>query len=382
MKGHIRERSSGRWAIILDDPNSPSRKRRWHSFKGTKRQAQVECARLIAEIQRGSYIAPDKTSFEIYAERWLAHIKTQVSPKSHARYVELMRKNIVPLLGKIVLTKVKPAAISDAYTKALVNGRRDGTGGLSPRTVTHMHRVLKQSLGQAVKWELLNRNPADAVDPPRVERSPMQTYDLDQTVALIDAMRGTRLLVPTMLAVLCGLRRGEVVALKWKSVDLDNGRLAVVESAEQVGTRVRYKLPKNGKGRTLALSERLIEALRAHRTQQAQELLKVGVRLTNESFVVAQVDGSPVQPDTLTQDWVRKIAKTGLPAYRFHDLRHAHATHMLANGIHPKVASERLGHSKTGITLDLYSHVLPGMQEDAAERIDEALQAAIDRRTK
>jgi integrase len=185
-----------------------------------------------------------------------------------------------------------------------------------------------------------------------------------------------------MLAVLCGLRRGEVVALKWKSVDLDNGRLAVVESAEQVGTRVRYKLPKNGKGRTLALSERLIEALRAHRTQQAQELLKVGVRLTNESFVVAQVDGSPVQPDTLTQDWVRKIAKTGLPAYRFHDLRHAHATHMLANGIHPKVASERLGHSKTGITLDLYSHVLPGMQEDAAERIDEALQAAIDRRTK
>jgi hypothetical protein len=188
MKGHIRERSSGRWAIILDDPNSPSRKRRWHSFKGTKRQAQVECARLIAEIQRGSYIAPDKTSFEIYAERWLAHIKTQVSPKSHARYVELMRKNIVPLLGKIVLTKVKPAAISDAYTKALVNGRRDGTGGLSPRTVTHMHRVLKQSLGQAVKWELLNRNPADAVDPPRVERSPMQTYDWSAPL-MVDSFR-------------------------------------------------------------------------------------------------------------------------------------------------------------------------------------------------
>jgi integrase len=382
MKGHIRERSPGRWAIILDDPNSPTRKRRWHSLKGTKRQAQVECARLIAEIQRGAYIAPDKTSFESYAERWLAHIKTQVSPKSHARYSELLRKNIIPLLGKMALTKLKPAIISDAYSKALANGRRDGTGGLSPRTVTHMHRVLKQSLGQAVKWELLSRNPADAVDPPKVERSFMQTYDIDQTVALIDAMRGTRLLIPTMLAILCGLRRGEVVALRWKSVDLARGRLAVVESAEQVGTRVRYKSPKNGKGRTIAMSARLIEELRVHWARQAEQLLRVGVRLTNESFVVAQIDGSPIQPDTLTQDWVRKIEKTGLPAYRFHDLRHAHATHMLANGIHPKVASERLGHSKVGITLDLYSHVLPGMQEDAAERIDEALQAAIDRRGK
>jgi integrase len=382
MKGHIRERSPGRWAIIIDDPNSPTRKRRWHSFTGTKRQAQIECARLIAEIQRGSYIAPDKTTFAEFAERWLAHMAAQVSPKSHARYCELMRKNIVPLLGRVLLIKLRPATISDAYTKALANGRRDGTGGLSPRTVTHMHRVLKQSLGQAVKWELLNRNPADSVDPPKVERSLLQTYDLDQTAALIEAMRGTRLLVPTMLAVLCGLRRGEVVALRWKNVDLERGRLSVVESAEQVGTRVRYKPPKNGRGRTLAMSARLVEELRAHWARQAQELLMVGVGLTNDSFVVAQIDGSPIQPDTLTQDWVRKIEKTRLPAYRFHDLRHAHATHMLANGIHPKVASERLGHSKVGITLDLYSHVLPGMEEDAAERVDEALQAAIDRRTK
>jgi integrase len=350
--------------------------------KGTKRQAQVECARLIAEIQNGTYLAPDKTTFGEFAERWLAHMKSQVSPKSHARYSELIRKNVVPLIGKVVLTKLRPATISDAYTKALTSGRRNGKGGLSPRTVTHMHRVLKQALSQAVKWELLSRNPADAVDPPKVERNLMQTYDLDQTAALIDAMRGTRLLIPTMLAVLCGLRRGEVVALKWRNVDLARGRLSVVESAEQVGTQVRYKPPKNGKGRTLAMSARLIEALRAHRAQQAEELLKIGIQLSNEVFVVAQMDGSPIQPDTLTQDWNRKIERTSLPAYRFHDLRHAHATHMLANGIHPKVASERLGHSKVGITLDLYSHVLPGMQEDAAERIDEALQAAIDRRSK
>jgi integrase len=382
MKGSLRERSPGRWAIIIDDPNSGTRKRRWHSFKGSKRQAQVECARLISEMQNGSYLAPDKTTFAEFAERWLTHMKSQVSPKSYARYGELLRKNVVPLIGAVVLTKLKPAIISEAYGKALESGRRDGTGGLSPRTVGHMHRVLRQALGDAVKWEMLNRNPADAVNPPKVERTLMQTYDLDQTAELIDAMRGTRLLVPTMLAVLCGLRRGEVVALKWRNVNLAAARLAVVESAEQVGTNIRYKSPKSGNGRQLVMSARLTDELRSHRLRQAEELLRVGVKLTDDTFVVAQVDGSPIQPDTLTQDWSRKIEKTGLPVYRFHDLRHAHASHMLANGIHPKVASERLGHSKIGITLDLYSHVLPSMQEDAAERVDEALQAAINKRLK
>ena len=307
---------------------------------------------------------------------------SQVSPKSHARYGELARKNIAPLLGSVVLTQLRPVLISGAYSKALTQGRRDGSGGLSPHTVTHMHRVLKQALGQAVKWELLARNPADAVDPPKTNRGMMNTYDLDQTAELIEAMRPTRMLVPTLLAVLCGMRRGEIAALRWKNVDLESGQLAILESAEQVGSKVRYKAPKSGKGRTLALSASLVEELRAHRVRHAEELLKVGIRLSEDTFVVAQQDGSPLQPDSLTQDWVRKLAHTSLPRIRFHDLRHAHATHMLANGVHPKVASERLGHSKIGITLDLYSHVLPGMEADAAERVDAALQAAINRRSK
>jgi integrase len=271
--------------------------------------------------------------------------------------------------------------ISTAYAQALAKGRRDGTGGLSPQTVTHMHRILKQALGQAVKWELLNRNPAEAVDPPKANRGPMQTYDLDQTAELIEAMRPTRMLIPTLLAVLCGMRRGEIAALRWRNVDLNAARLAVVESAEQVGSRVRYKLPKNGRGRTLALSAMLVDELRAHRVRQSEELLRIGVGLSDGTFVVAQAEGSPLQPDSITQDWFRKLEATSLPRIRFHDLRHAHATHMLANGVNPKVASERLGHSKVGITLDLYSHVLPGMQEDAAERVDAALQAAIKRRS-
>jgi integrase len=384
MKGSIRERSPSHWAIILDipDPKTGKRRRKWHSFEGTKRQAQIECARLISAVQGGTYLEPSKTTLAQFLDRWLEHMRSQISPKSHARYSELARKNIVPLLGSTILTKLRAEAIDAAYAKALTSGRRDGRGGLSPQTVTHMHRILKQALGQAVKWELLIRNPVDVASPPKASRGKMNTYDLDQTAELIEAMRPTRMLVPTLLAVLCGMRRGEIAALRWKNVDLNTGQLAILESAEQVGSKIRYKMPKSGKGRTLALSANLVEDLRAHRLRQAEELLRVGVILSDDTFVVAQTDGTPLQPDTLTQDWFRKLANTSLPRIRLHDLRHAHATHMLANGIHPKVASERLGHSKIGITLDLYSHVLPGMEADAAERVDAALQAAINRRTK
>jgi integrase len=299
MKGHIRERSPGHWAIILEqrDSSTGKRKRKWHSFAGTKRQAQVECARLISQMKGGTYLEPSKTTVAQFLDRWLEHMTSQVSPKSHARYGELARKNIVPLLGSVVLTQLRPALISVAYSKALTHGRRDGTGGLSPQTVTHMHRVLKQALGQAVKWELLTRNPADAVDPPKSDRGMMNTYDLDQTAELIEAIRPTRMLIPVLLAVLCGMRRGEVAALRWKNVDLVSGQLAILESAEQVGSKVRYKTPKSGKGRTLALSASLVEELRAHRLRQAEELLKVGVRLSDNTFVVAQADGTPLQPD-------------------------------------------------------------------------------------
>jgi integrase len=384
VRGHIKERSPGHFGIILEqrDAVTGKRKRKWHSFKGTKRGAQVECARLISEMKGGTYLEPSKTTVAQFLDRWLDHMKSQISTKSHARYSELARKNVVPLLGAVNLAKLRPAAISAAYSKALTHGRRDGKGGLSPQTVTHMHRILKQALGQAVKWELLNRNPVDAVDPPKAARGLMHTYDLDQTAELIDALRPTRMFIPTLLAVLCGMRRGEVAALRWKNVDLVTNQLAILESAEQVGSKVRTKTPKSGKGRTLALSASLVEELRAHRVRQSEELIKVGMPLSDNTFVVAQADGTPLQPDTLTQDWFRKLAATSLPRIRFHDLRHAHATHLLSSGVHPKVASERLGHSKIGITLDLYSHVLPGMEADAAERVDAALQAAINRRSK
>ena len=383
MKGSIRERSPGHWAIILDqrDPATGKRKRKWHSFAGTKREAQVECSRLITAMKGGTYQEPNKITLGDFLSRWVDHIQSQVSPKSHERYAGIVNQNLKPALGAVALTKLKPAQISDAYSKALVSGRRDDkAGGLSPRTVGHMHRVLKQALSQAVRWELLTRNPADAVDPPKVDWKPMQTYDLPQTADLIDAVRGTPIFVPALLGVLCGLRRGEICALRWRNVDLAAGQVSVVESLEQTKAGLRFKSPKSGKGRTVALSETVVEELRAHRVKRAQEMLRLGVGLSDDHLVIAHADGSIVQPIYVSQQWARSIAKTPLARLRFHDLRHAHATHLLANGVHPKVASERLGHSKVGITLDLYSHVIPGMQEDAVATVDAALKTALRNR--
>jgi integrase len=383
MKGHIRERSPGHWGIIIElrDPETGKRRRKWHSFRGTKRQAQDECSRLITELNGGAYIEPARVTVGQFLDRWLEHTKSRVSPRTHERYGEIVRKNLNPLLGAVVLTKLRPIQISDAYAKALSGGRRDGNGGLSPSTVRYMHVILKSALGHAVRWQMLARNPVDAVDAPKIERSAMRTYDLAQTAELIEATRGTRMTITVMLAVLCGLRRGEIAALRWRHVNLTAAQLAVTESAEQTKAAVRYKQPKSGRGRAVALSARVVNELRSHRVQQAQELLKLGIPLSDDTFVVAQTDGQPLQPRTITHQWHLLLARNkSLPRIRFHDLRHAHATHLLSSGVHPKIASERLGHSKVGITLDIYSHVMPGMQEDAAARVDRELDDVINRR--
>jgi integrase len=380
MKGHIRERSPGHWAIVIDVPQDGKRKQRWHSFKGTKRQAQIECARLISEFQDGTAIEPSRMTVAAFLDRWIEHMQGQVSPRSHERYAEIARKNLVPLLSGLTLTKLQPAHISQAYAKALASGRRDGQGGLSARTVTHMHRVLREALQQAVRWQLLARNPADAVKPPKVERKQMNVLDTDATAALIEAARPYRIFVPILLGVLCGLRRGEIAALRWRSVDLEVGQLRVVASIEQTKAGCREKETKSGRDRVVALPAMLTAELRRHRAEQAQELLQLGVRLADDSYVVAQADGNPLQPNSLTHAFTDFLEGHGLQRVRLHDLRHSHATHLLAAGIHPRVASERLGHSKVGITLDLYSHVLPGMQAEAAAAVDSAVQAALEKR--
>jgi integrase len=383
MRGHVRERGKGNWYAVLStrDQQTGRRKVQWRSLPGCrgKREAQQECARILVDMQSGGYVAPDKTTVAKFLERWLTHIKTQVAPGSFERYAELVRNNIVPALGATKLTKLRPEQISEAWGRALADGRCDGAGGLSPQTVHHMHTILKAALKQACVWRAIAHNPAELVKPPRLERKEMRTIDTDYTAKTIEAARGTPIFIPILLGVLCGLRRGEICALRWRSIDLDAGQLSVVASTEQSNSGTREKETKTGRGRLVALPPMLVAELRRHRMQQAEWLLRLGIRLTDDHHVCMREDGETVWPGSLTRAFRNFMRLHKLPQIRLHDLRHSHATHLLAAGVHPKIAQERLGHSSISITIDRYSHVLPGMQEDAVAKVDAAIHAALNK---
>jgi integrase len=384
MKGHVRERGKGNWYAVLSmrDPQTGKRKVKFVSLPDAKgkREVQQRLARIITELDAGEFVEPNKVTVTQFLERWLAYMKTQVAASTHDRYGELVRNNIVPALGGVRLVKLRPEHISDAYSKALTSGRCDGRkGGLAPLTVRHMHGVLKQALKQACVWRVIGHNPADLVKSPKVTRREMHTVDTDATAKMIQAAQGTSILIPVLLGVLCGLRRGEICALRWRSVDLDAGRVAIVASARQEHGERREKETKSGRGRAVTLPPMLVTELRRHRTEQAQQLLRLGVRLTDDHHVLTREDGTPALPRSLTRDFRRFTHQHRLPQIRLHDLRHSHATHLLAAGVHPKIAQERLGHSTVSITLDTYSHVLPGMQDDAVAKVDAAIQAALNK---
>ena len=379
MRGHVRERGKGNWYAVLStrDPQTGKRKVRWRSLPNCKgkREAQQECARIITEMQSGGYVAPDKTTVAQFLERWLAHIKTQVGASSFRRYRQHVRNTIIPALGTL-RAKLRPEQISGMYSRALEVGAMDG-GGLAPRTVAQVHVMLKQALAQACVWRVIASNVADLVRPPKIARGEMKILDTDHTTAMIEAARETPIFIPILLGVLCGLRRGEIAALRWRSVDLDNGQLAVVASRSQGGVE---KEPKSGKGRLIALLPILVTELRRHRTQQAEQLLRLGVRLTDDHHIFAKADGTPYWPGELTRSFKRFMEEHQLPLIRLHDLRHSHATHLLAAGVHPKIAQERLGHSSIAITMDIYSHAMPNMQADAVAKLDAALRLSMNKR--
>jgi integrase len=389
--GHVRQRGKGKtWYAIMSvrDPVTGKRKLKWHALDPlktkTKREAQAECGRLIGELKSGAYVDPSKLTVSELLTKWLAHIKPNVSPRSHERYEQLALKNICPLLGGMQAAALRPVHISEAYAKAIESGRRDGKGGLSPRTVHHMHRVLYQALKQAERWQMIVRNPAallEKKDRPKIERAPVATIDVEKTVTIIDTARRQRLFIPIILGVMCGLRRGEITALRWRMVDLAKAQLAVVASTEQTDAgAVREKEAKSGKARTVALPRLVVEELRRWKLEQVQEFLKLGTRPDDSLHVVTQADGTPLRPRSLTHS-VSAFLKTHDARMTLHKLRHSHASHLLQSNIHPKVVQERFGHSSIAITMDIYSHLMPNLQEGAASAVDDTFAAAINKQT-
>lgn len=375
-----RGKNARKWWIAVDQPRGTDgkRKRQWHKFDGTMRQAQAERTRLLHNIQTGLYIEPSKENIAAFLERWLQHIQGRVAKKTFERYSQIAKMHLTDAFGTIQLAKLSAADISAAYDRWQGTGARArGKGGLSPQTIIHHHRVLRQALGQALKWGLVLRNVADAVEPPRRVRPEIRTLSEAEAAVLLGAAEGTRLVAPIYVLLTSGVRRGELLALRWSDLDTNSAMLSVRRSVELTGSGVGFKLPKSGQSRAITLAKGTLEALRKHRIAQNADRLMWGSAYKSLDLIFAREDGSVWNPDALSKAFEDLVKRTNIGHVRLHDLRHSCASLMLKSGVHAKVVSERLGHSTISITLDLYSHVLPGLQEAAADKLDAALGRAI-----
>jgi integrase len=340
---------------------------------------------LLHALDTGEHVDPTRLSVRQWLEQWVETIRAEVAPKTHERYGEIVRNFLIPAFGNFTLTKLAPVHIQQEYNRWAVGGRLDGKpGGLSPRTRRHIHRILRTALSRALEQQVIARNPADVFKKrlPKVELRPLAILNAEQSARLLEAIAHSRVYWPVLLALSTGMRRGEVLAVRWKNVDLERGTLRVMESLEQTKTAIRFKAPKSGRHRAITLPAYAVEELRRLKRQQAEALLALGVRQTGDTLLCCRADGEPHRPLSLTYEFARFMGRMrDLPRVRFHDLRHSHATQLLSAGVHPKIASERLGHASVGITLDLYSHVTETMQNEAAVKLDSAMQVAKSRLT-
>lgn len=367
MRGTVYRRGA-RWWAAVDLPRDETGRRR-RAYRGgfaTREEAERALALLLGEVAAGGYVEPADLTVAELAERWLRdYVEPRLRPKTQDSYRRLLSKHILPALGAARLRRLQAHQIQSLYARMV----RDG---LSPRTVRYAHAILHRMLACAVKWGLLGRNVADQVSPPAERRREPAVLDEEGARRLLSAARGDRLHALWALALGTGMRRGELLGLKWEDVDLEAGIITVRRSLVEVSGQRIFQEPKTASGRRrVELTPALVEILRRHRAAQARERLALGPAYQDNGLVFCQEDGRPLHPhNVVRRSFRRLLARAGLPPIRFHDLRHSHATLLLTRGTHPKVVQERLGHSRIGTTLDTYSHIVPGMQRDAALRLD------------
>jgi integrase len=370
-EGHIRQRSPNSWEVRVTLPADGTGKRRvrTETVRGTLRNAQQRLRAILGDVDKGASADPGKLTVGQWLEQWLAECKHTVAPKTWQERDAYVRLHLTPALGVIKLTRLSTDDIQRYLTRALTSGRRDGKGGLAPQTVAHHERVLHTALERARRRHLIAVNPCDDVERPRVERAPIVTLSAEQQRTLLEALDGSDLFVPVLLALATGLRRGELLGLPWSNIDLDAGLLRVVQVIEETkdgGARIK-PVPKTKKGRrTVALTPGTVAALRAYRIEQAEERLRRGADLLFPHWA-----GSPAVFGTAL---TRAAASAGIEC-SIHDLRHTHITDLLAAGVHPKIVSERVGHSSVAFTLERYGHVTPTMNAAAIQAIGAALPA-------
>lgn len=360
-EGSIYRRADGRWAGAVDLGWSGGKRRRKVLYGATRREVADKLARAVRAHREGGLLADERTTFAAFMDTFLMAVRPSLRPGTWQRYEQYARLHSVPMLGHRPLSKIGAADLQLLYADRIA-------AGCSPTSVRHLHRFLHRVFDQAVRWGAASRNPVTLVDPPRVVRHDFRALTADEARTLLTGVRGDRLSALYVLALTTGLRQGELLALRWTDFDLPGRRLAVRGTLHHdPGGGWTIREPKTeGSRRQVVLPPMAVNALQGHRTRQTTERLHAGSLWEENDLVFPNHVGRPLSSQNLTQRHFQPLlAKLSLPKIRFHDLRHTAATLLLAEGVHPKIVSEMLGHTEIGITLNLYSHVTPAMHESA-----------------
>ena len=380
-QGSIRKDDSGAWFFVIDI-DGPDGKRRQVKRRGfaTKKAAQAALTALNGDVQRGTFVAPLRSTLgQFLIDDWLPARSVSLRPSTVVCYEQLIRNYVVPTIGSTRLQLVDGAMLNRLYGDLLTTGRtgnrRHAGPGLSVKTVRNLHGVLTRAFRDGVRWGHLQRNPCDAADPPKGASPEMKVWSSDQLRTFSQSVATHRWSAVWSLMATTGMRRGEVLGLRWTDVDLE-ARTVRVQS-----TRIRYRstiatsTPKTARGnRTIAVGPAIVAALRAWKRHQTADRFLVGEAWSDvDGLIVTNIDGSAPNPEAFSNLFANLARRAGLPAIRLHDLRHSYATAALAAGVPVKVVSQRVGHADVGVTLKVYAHVMPGDDEDAALRADSLL---------
>jgi integrase len=379
MRGHIRLRGRDSWEIKYDLPDRTEGRRqtRYKSFRGNRREAQAELARLLTQVADGAHVDPSRLTVREHLEERLAVWKNagKISPKTEERYRELFTRQIVPFPIAIrPLQKLTTKDIEVWHSTLRVKGRIDGKGGVSPVTINNAHRLLRTALADAVRHNLVVKNVCSIQRAPKIEAEEMAILSPEQVAALPAMLDGHPLAAAALTALFTGMRRGEILGLAWGNVDLDAKVIRVRTSLEETRSGLRFKPPKSKAGnRDITLPAIVVETLQAHRKQLLERRLQFGQgKLTGKSLVFPAWDGSPQRPNTFGSTWSRLAQELSLVP--FHGLRHTHASQLIDAGVDVVTIARRLGHSSPAITLQVYAHLFRKDDSKAAAAINAALK--------
>lgn len=389
MRGHIRKRGKSSWEVFVELPRLKKGERRQERFtvRGTRKEAESKLAKRITEIEAGIVGTGSDVTVRQFMTQWIARKReSDLAASTVTRYEEIVERFINPTLGDLIITKLRPLHIEHAIATwrkqtHAKDAKKVQKRCISQRSVHHAYSTLRTALNQAQRWNIIGHNPCANVERVAKGRSTGKAIDETQAIALIEALRGDGLEYPTLIAIMTGLRRGELLGLCWSNVDLEKGVVHVRRSLELVGLHeMRFKQPKTAKSlRTVALPPQAIAAFKRHRTAQVAWKMRHRDIWADNDLVFPWLDGTPWHPKRFSAAFHRRMKQLGFDV-SFHGLRHSYGSINLRAGTPLKVVSEALGHSSVTITADTYTHVLGELQREAADRLGATFDAAATRR--